>query len=207
MRTLILGNLIPMGDPYGQVIAACWGIFVVVWFIAAFFTKRTVERSASFWRLIWIAAVVGLVVTAGRRGVGGAVWEHVPKNWDMAWADTPTIGLTAAIVTVVGLLITLWARLTLGANWSGTVTFKENHELITGGPYAFVRHPIYTGMLMMLLGTVIISGHAFGFAILALGTFMLWLKSLDEERMMIKHFPDAYPPYKKRVRALIPFVL
>jgi protein-S-isoprenylcysteine O-methyltransferase Ste14 len=205
MRTLILGNLIPMDDPYGQIIAACWAIFVIVWFIAAFFTKRTVERSASFFRLVWIAAVIALVATAGRGG--GMLWERLPKNLDVVWSDTPTVGLAAAAVTAIGLLITLWARFTLGSNWSGTVTFKENHELITGGPYAFARHPIYTGLLTMLLGTVIISGHAFGFAILALGTLMLWLKSLDEERMMIKHFPDAYPPYKQRVRALIPFVL
>lgn len=206
MRTLILGNLIPMDDAYGQVIAACWGVFVVVWLIASFFTKRTVERSASVWRLLWIAAVIALIMMAG--GGGRAIaWQRLPPGWDVTWALTSDVGITAAAITVVGLLITLWARFTLGSNWSGTVTFKENHELVTGGPYAFVRHPIYTGMLTMLLGTVIISGHAFGFIVLALGTLMLWLKSLDEERMMTKHFPDAYPPYKRRVRALIPFVL
>ena len=205
MRTLIMGNLIPMADPHGQVIAACWGIFVVVWLIASFFTKRTVERSASIWRLVWIAALVALIAAAG--GGNGALWQHLPKTLDLTWEVTENVGLAADAITIVGLLITLWARYTLGSNWSGNVTFKEDHELITSGPYAFVRHPIYTGMLTMLFGTVLISGHAFGFAILALGTFMLWLKSLDEERMMTKHFPDAYPPYKKRVAAIIPFVL
>jgi len=205
MRTFILGNFIPMDLPYGQVIAACWAIFMIVWFIAAFFTKRTVERSASFGRFIWIAAVVAVLALAGRGG--GQLWQRLPQSWDITWTDTATIGLTADAIAVIGLLITLWARFTLGSNWSGTVTFKENHELVTSGPYAFARHPIYTGLLMMLLGTVIISGHAFGFALLALGTLMLWFKALDEERMMIKHFPDAYPAYKKRVRALIPFVL
>jgi protein-S-isoprenylcysteine O-methyltransferase Ste14 len=205
MRTFLFQNMIPMDLPYGQVIAACWGIFIVVWIISSFFTKRTVERSASFWRVVWIAAVIAVISLAGRGT--GVVWSRLPEGWDLRWADTDTIGLIADAVTVVGLLITLWARATLGSNWSGTVTFKENHELITSGPYAFVRHPIYTGLLTMLLGTVIISGHAFGFAILALGTLMLWLKSLDEERMMTKHFPDAYPPYKRRVRAIIPFIL
>ena len=205
MRTLIMGNLIPMADPHGQVIAACWGIFVVVWLIASFFTKRTVERSASIWRLVWVAALIALIAAAGRGD--GALWQHLPKTLDLTWEVTENVGLAADAITIVGLLITLWARYTLGSNWSGNVTFKEDHELITRGPYAFARHPIYTGMLTMLFGTVLISGHAFGFAILALGTFMLWLKSLDEERMMTKHFPDAYPPYKKRVAAIIPFLL
>ena len=100
----------------------------------------------------------------------------------------------------------LWARATLGTNWSGTVTFKQDHDLITSGPYAFVRHPIYTGMLLMLLGTAIINGHAIGFGVLAFVTLSLWLKAREEEKMMIKHFPDAYPAYKARVRALVPFL-
>ena len=155
--------------------------------------------------MVWIAAVVALVGTMGRGG--GWFWERLPNSWNWTWAYTPSIGFAADAVVAIGLMITLWARFTLGANWSGAVTFKENHELITTGPYAFARHPIYTGLLTMLLGTVIISGHASGFAILTLGTIMLWLKSLDEERMMTKHFPDAYPPYKRRVAALIPFIL
>lgn len=205
MRTLIVGNMIPMDLPYGQVIAACWGIFVVVWLIAAFFTKRTVERSSSLWRVFWIAGLLAILVLAGR--TDGGLWQRLPQGLDFTWVDTPTIGLTADVIAVIGLLFTLWARFALGSNWSGNVTFKENHELVTSGPYALVRHPIYTGMLLMLLGTVIVSGHAFGFALLALGTVMLWLKSLDEERMMLKHFPDSYPQYRARVRALIPFVL
>ena len=208
MRTFIMGNLIPMDLPAGQVIAACWGIFVIVWLIASFFTKRTVERSISGWRFLWIAAVIALIVTTGGGGGRyGSLWQNLPHGWDFTWADTPEIGLAADAIAIVGLLITLWARFTLGSNWSGTVTFKENHELITRGPYAFVRHPIYTGMLTMLFGTALISQHAFGFIIVAVATLALWLKSLDEERMMMKHFPDDYPSYKRRVRALIPFIL
>jgi protein-S-isoprenylcysteine O-methyltransferase Ste14 len=207
MRTLMAGNFIPLDTAAGQLIAVCWAIFIVVWFVAAFFTKRTVERLNSVWRLIWILAAVALVfgATAGR---GGAyLWGLLPPVLNVTWPHTATIGVIAAAITVVGLLITLWARYTLGSNWSGTVTFKENHELITSGPYAFARHPIYTGLIVMLLGTVMISGHAFAFVLLLLGTVVLWLKARDEERMMTKHFPDAYPPYKRRVKALIPFVL
>lgn len=198
-------GFIPMELATGQFIGLCWAIFLVVWIVAAFFTKRTVERSASVWRIVWVGAVIAVVATLGSGGKTGA-WDRLPHQLDFVWPYSPAIGILADAVTALGLLITLWARFTLGANWSGTVTFKQDHELITRGPYAFARHPIYTGLLMMLLGTVIINGHAFGFAILALGTFMLWLKARDEERMMIKHFPDAYPAYKARVKALVPFV-
>lgn len=179
-------------------------IFVIVWFIAAFFTKRTAEYSTSFWRIVWIGAIVAILASMGGKI---AALDHGLAGWDFVWPYTPALGLAADAITALGLFITVWARFTLGSNWSGTVTFKENHELITKGPYAFVRHPIYTGLLLMLVGTVLINGHALGFAVLALGTLMLWLKLRDEERLMTKHFPDAYPAYKARVKALVPFVL
>jgi protein-S-isoprenylcysteine O-methyltransferase Ste14 len=101
----------------------------------------------------------------------------------------------------------LWARFALGRNWSGQVTFKQDHELITTGPYALARHPIYTGMILMLLGTSVLVGHTVPFAFTAVLTFTLWIKSQVEEQLMLKHFPEAYPAYRSRVRALIPFVL
>ncbi len=203
---LNMRGFVPMDFPAGQFIGLCWMIFLVVWLVAALFAKRTIERSASVWRMLWIGAVLAVVAAFGSSG-GTHAFDRLPQGWDYVWAVTPALGMAADAITALGLFIAFWARFTLGSNWSGTVTFKENHELITRGPYAFARHPIYTGMLLMLLGTVIINGHAFGFAILALGTFMLWLKARDEERMMIKHFPDAYPAYKMRVKALVPFVL
>lgn len=205
MRVSVLGQYVPMNLETGQFIALCWAIFVIVWLVAAFFTKRTVERSNSFWRVIWIAAVAAVVWSAARDGTW--LTQSLPKSWDVTWSYAPLLGYTADAIVAIGLLTALWARFALGTNWSGTVTFKENHELITTGPYAIVRHPIYTGLLTMLLGTVVIGGHALGFAVLALGTLALWLKSLDEERLMIKHFPDTYPDYKRRVAALIPFIL
>jgi protein-S-isoprenylcysteine O-methyltransferase Ste14 len=189
----------------GDFIVACWAIFLVTWLVAAFFTKRTVERSWSSWQFAGIAAFLLIVAALGSRGIPAL--RHLDfAAWDYVWPRTPFVAIAADIVTGLGLLITLWARYTLGANWSGTVTFKENHELVTGGPYAFVRHPIYTGLLTMLLGALIINGHALGFGVLAIAAAVYWLKAQDEERLMIKHFPDAYPLYKARVRALVPFL-
>src|SRR6185436_17634885 len=101
----------------------------------------------------------------------------------------------------------IWARTVLGGNWSSSVTFKENHELIERGPYRLVRHPIYTGILTMTLGTAIVAGRVAAWLGLVFFFVLLWLKSRKEEELLTKHFPEAYPAYKARTKALIPFLL
>jgi len=95
----------------------------------------------------------------------------------------------------------------LGRNWSGTVTLKEDHELIVRGPYRPVRHPIYTGLLAMVIATVIQQGHIGGMIGLILIFVSLWIKSSYEEEVMRKQFPDQYVAYRERVKRIIPFVL
>ena len=183
----------------GAFIGACWMIFFVVWLVAGMYTKRTVERSSSLWRVVVVMAILAFVASRAAR---------LPIFADFVlWPYSPTVGLIADAVVAAGLLTALWARFTLGTNWSGAITFKQDHALITSGPYALARHPIYTGMLLMMLGTAILSGHAAGFGFVAFVTLSLWLKAREEEKMMIKHFPDAYPKYRARVRALVPFIL
>jgi protein-S-isoprenylcysteine O-methyltransferase Ste14 len=113
----------------------------------------------------------------------------------------------ADCVVLAGAAFTVWARITLGRNWSAEVTFKQDHQLIESGPYALARHPIYTGLIVMALGTAIDYGRAFGFAVLIALCGSLWWKARQEERIMSRHFPDAYAEYSKHVRAIIPFVL
>jgi protein-S-isoprenylcysteine O-methyltransferase Ste14 len=116
------------------------------------------------------------------------------------------IDVIADGLAITGLAVLLWARVTLGSNWSGSVVFKENHELVTRGPYAFVRHPIYTGLLTMVLGDVIFSGVVGGIVWFVILFMLLWLKSRAEESLMTRHFPAEYPAYRGRVKALVPFV-
>ena len=106
---------------------------------------------------------------------------------------------------MLGLLVTLWARWTLAGNWSSDVTFKQGHELIRRGPYRFVRHPIYTGLLMMCLGTAIEIGHSRLAGLLVAAAF--WIKLKQEERLLLRHFPDEYPAYQKQVKAIVPFLI
>src|SRR5438477_11089067 len=85
------------------------------------------------------------------------------------------------VLCVAGLAVCIWARFTLGRNWSGVVTFKAGHELITSGPYALARHPIYTGLLSMALGTVIVLGHLAGIIAMPLIFMSFWIKLRYEE--------------------------
>ena len=184
----------------GEIIFACWGIFFGVWFIASFAAKATVERQSA-------AATL-----AQRLPVGVGWWLLLFPEFpaDFNRQILPRMGelqIVGAVICVCGLLFTLWARYTLAGNWSSDVTFKRDHELVRKGPYRFVRHPIYTGLLVMFAGTLLFVGQLRCFIGLPLVTLGFWIKLRQEERMMLRHFPEAYPVYKSEVKALVPFVI
>ena len=110
------------------------------------------------------------------------------------------------LMVIAGLAFAVWARAHLGRNWSGTVTVKENHELVRSGPYGIVRHPIYTGLLLAILGTAIVVGEWRGLLALCFLTITFLLKLRREERFMEESFPDTYPSYRAQVPALIPLL-
>lgn len=185
------------GTP-STIVFACWSVFAITWVIAALFVKRTVERGSGWGRLSMIV-------------VGAVVWRMMRNPQVLGgrplWTPTSLGDWLAAAVVVLGLLVTLWARLALGRNWSGDVTFKQDHELIERGPYRYVRHPIYTGLLLMALGTALLRPWASAFAACGILLIGLWFKLLAEERLLTRHFPEEYPRYRQRVHALIPYVL
>jgi protein-S-isoprenylcysteine O-methyltransferase Ste14 len=179
-------------------IGACWGFWVVYWVVLAFSAKRTVEHGGFFQYRVVAGATFLILVAAARL-------LHVSAQ-SRLWHTTFALGLLTDCVVVLGLAIEIWARNTLGRNWSAEVTFKEGHELIESGPYAFVRHPIYTGLLLMGIATAANYGRAIGFGLVIVLCAAFWWKLRQEERIMSAHFP-AYADYKKRVHAIIPFVL
>jgi protein-S-isoprenylcysteine O-methyltransferase Ste14 len=112
----------------------------------------------------------------------------------------------AAAVTAAGLLFSVWARRYLGRNWSGTVTIKENHELITAGPYGIVRHPIYTGLILGFAGSGMAIAEWRGVLATVLAFLSFLFKLRIEERWMRDQFGDVYQAYCRSVPALVPFV-
>ena len=185
-----------LDDPSQVVIALCWAVFLVVWAVSALFVKRTVERSLGGTRLVLLASAIFIL----------GVVRWIPGLHQALWTRTAAIGALADFLAVTGLIVTLWARAALGRNWSGTIAFKEGHELIQRGPYAYVRHPIYSGLLLMGLGTAIAADRLSSFVFLAAVFVFLAIKAHFEEELMTRHFPEAYAQYRRRVRALIPGV-
>ena len=184
-----------------NIISDCWILFAVIWLVAAFWTKRSVYQESRCQRLGYmIPLLIGsYLVFKGQRLSGPLAFRIVPHVDALAW--------TGVALCIVGLAFCIWARFTLGRNWSGIVTLKGGHELITRGPYALVRHPIYTGLLTMFVATVMVLGHVAGIIAMPVVFVSIWIKLRQEEKLMLQKFPDQYVAYQRRVKRLIPFIL
>lgn len=190
----------------GQIVSACWVIFVFYWFFSALSVKSIRETrgwlGGNWYPLLYL---VGVSLMIDFRFLGRL---GIPRDILAIRLLPPTMAVNMITVTVLvtGLVLAILARRTLARNWSGAVALKEDHELITMGPYYYVRHPIYTGMLLMMLGTALsfaTVGASLGFLIIFVG---VWLKLKQEEALLTKHFAQEYLLYKKRTKTLIPFV-
>ncbi len=117
----------------------------------------------------------------------------------------PVLSSIGVIMCAAGLTFFVWARQRLGRNWNPTVSVKKDQELVTSGPYRYVRHPMYAGGFFACIGSAIVCGGAWIFLLLILGPFFLGRMGA-EDKVMAQQFPNEYPAYKKRTKALIPFV-
>jgi protein-S-isoprenylcysteine O-methyltransferase Ste14 len=186
-------------EAYRQLILLLWGAWALFWIVSAARGKVTQRRESLGSRL---AHVVPLTV-------GGVLiaWHDMPWAWltQRLWPRSLTGYWIGVAVLAAGLAFAVWARVHLGRNWSGTVTVKEGHELIRSGPYARVRHPIYTGIITAVLGTAIASGTVRAALGLAIIIAALLRKLRIEEGFMRQTFPGEYQRYAAEVPALIPF--
>ncbi|HEX4454449.1 MAG TPA: isoprenylcysteine carboxylmethyltransferase family protein [Kofleriaceae bacterium] len=184
----------------GYAIGACWAVFASYWLVSALRVKAVSQRE-SFARTLTHRSLLAL-------GYALLVERWLPAPFDLRWLpDLTAVRIAGDVVCAVGLVIAIAARRALAGNWSSAVTLKQDHELIRAGAYRFVRHPIYTGMLTMFLGSAIEDGQLRGALAFALTLVAFLIKSRREELLLAQHFPDEYPAYKRDVKALIPFVL
>ena len=186
---------------YRVLFPALWIAFVVFWIVMARGGKTVAERETLFSRVSHygpLAVAVYLFVAPD---------NLVPVlNARFAPESLGLVQLGAAL-TIVGVAFAVWARLRLAGNWSSDVTLKHDHELIVDGPYRWVRHPIYTGVLLALVGTGLAIGEWRAPVAVVLAGVAWWRKLTIEEIVMRRQFGDAYIRYAERTRALIPFVL
>ena len=182
-----------------QVIAWLWGAWLLYWAISAIGSKATARRESFASRLVYIVPLVVGGLLIGSRRLPGALFAA------RLWPLSAIAAWSGVVLLAAGLAFSVWARVHLGTNWSGEVTVKQGHELIRSGPYAWVRHPIYTGLILALLGTAVTTNRVaavLGMAIIV-ASFVLKLRA--EEVFMRETFPVDYPRYRAEVPGLVPF--
>jgi protein-S-isoprenylcysteine O-methyltransferase Ste14 len=182
------------------IIPLCWLTFVAYWVFRSRSVKATVERASKSEVLAYkIPTFVGAVLIYLSWRLPGPLGLRVNP-------DSAPFVAAGDLLCLAGLAGAIWARNTLAGNWSNDPTFKKGHELIERGPYRWVRHPIYTAILLMCLGSAIaagVLGSWLGLLVLFAG-FLIKLR--QEETILLRHFSKAYPDYMRRVKALVPFV-
>jgi protein-S-isoprenylcysteine O-methyltransferase Ste14 len=182
-----------------RIVMVSWVAVAGFWLVSAFRVKRIKEQQPLPGRLLYIGRTIVAVTLLN----GGFLRLRLDRP---LLPRTLATGILADMLVLLGLWIAIWARVTLGGNWSSRVTLKEDHELIQRGPYRVVRHPIYSGLLLMILGTAILVGRTGGFFALLICFFGFWVKARREELLLTKHLP-GYSEYMARTKALVPFVL
>jgi protein-S-isoprenylcysteine O-methyltransferase Ste14 len=178
-------------------VTVCWLAFVVVWLVTANYneTRAPAQRRRSWYGSGALPIVI--VVAVARLAVPRADWQSV--TFAAPWARFPGLAILLAATA-----LTLWARFVLGLMWSAAPAVREGHQLRTSGPYAITRHPIYTGLLGMLLGSMLVAGGGVWIVPFPVALILIEFKIAIEERFMTAEFPREYPRYRQRVPKLVP---
>ncbi len=188
-------------DVFGYLIFILWIVWLAIWLLASGKTKETLRSESNASRLsysvpLWIAAYLMIAQHIPWEPLNGRI---VPNT------EWPVVAGT--VIVLLGLGFAVWARFYLGRNWSANVTLKRDHELIRSGPYRWVRNPIYTGMIVAIIGSALARGRWAGVLAAALMTGSFWYKARKEERVLHEAFGAVYDAYRRDVASLIPFVL
>ncbi len=185
--------------PFNKVIIACWIIFWVYWIVSAFGAKRSTRLHLKGFfgvRIVFFLLVAVLFRLFNVRNY--SYQNYVATNNELLL----TLGL---IMFFLGIFLAIWARLNLGKNWGMPMTQKYDPELVMSGPYRYIRHPIYTGFLLAMLGSSLASS-LFWLAVFVISGIYFIYSAVQEEKLLTKQFPKVYPLYKRKTKMLIPFI-
>ena len=183
------------------VIGFGWMMFWAYWLISAIGVKRNIRRRSLQWqaglRILAIAVIIALIRLPATRAF---FQEGSPP------AEINSIeGLAGLLACLAGFALAVWARRHLGRNWGMPMSFKEGHELVMTGPYRYVRHPIYTGMLLAIVGTALVNGPVWVLAFVGMAVYCVY-SARTEESLMLQQFPEQYAGYRRRTKAIVPFL-
>lgn len=185
-----------MRNGYISIWIYIWLVFILVWVISAFTAKKTIYVNRAN---IPIRLMIIIMLLAGFYVI---IHHHLLP---ILIVHNQVVNLIGLIITAIGLGIAVWARIYLGSNWGVPMSIKENPELITSGPYKYVRHPIYTGILLAFIGSALVQG-LFWFVIFIVFAIYFIFAAGREEQQLMQQFPTQYPDYKKRTKSMIPLI-
>ena len=179
-------------------INALWILFGLYWLVSAFKRKKTKQRESWTQRFRYVLPLVVAFYLLSRPEAhyGWLGARFVPASDAAGWVGV--------LLTAAGVAIAFWARWHLGTNWSGVVTLKEGHELIRSGPYRTIRHPIYTGILLALLGTAVAVGEVRGLLALAIAWLSFYIKARREESFLTQEFGPGFAEHRRHTGMFLP---
>ena len=188
-----------MRYPYFNFHVFAWVAWLIYWRVAARDTKATARRDDAPSRVLYLLPIVF---------AGACFWlpGHFPVLRVNLFPDRNLCAIVGTALLFLGMFISCWARVVLGRNWSNVVTIKVDHELVQSGPYRWVRHPIYTGLLVAMMGSGLAQDYWIDLAPPLLIFFSFWFKLSREENWMRSQFGTAYAAYSEHTSRLIPFV-
>lgn len=180
-----------------------WLVVLIYWFIAGLSAKKVKDQEPFFKRFIqyWLPLIIAVLL------LGPGEWYGHSWLRENFIEHTNLVGITGLLLAIIGVIIACTSRSALGKNWSLSIQQKEDHQLIKGGIYKFVRHPIYTGILLLFIGNAIIVGDYRAIIAVLIVFGSLWLKLKKEEKLLTEIFGTKYIAYKKQTKALIPYLL
>jgi protein-S-isoprenylcysteine O-methyltransferase Ste14 len=188
---------------YEHALRGTWFVVLGYWLVAARTAKPAGQQESLGKRLVayWLPLVGAMLL------LGPGEWFAGSPLREQFVPHTPPVLAFGLGLAIAGAALAIGSRAMLGRNWSATVELKQDHELVTRGPYRLVRHPIYSGLLLLFLGNAIMVGDWRGLLAVAIVFVSFWRKFRLEERWLVEHFGDAYRLYQARTKALIPAVL
>jgi protein-S-isoprenylcysteine O-methyltransferase Ste14 len=183
---------------YADIVGFAWILWVLIWLVAALSAKKNVRRNWSWisWRLV-IIVLFFIALHYQLVGNAGLIINGYTAN--------PALAALGALLTVLGLALAVWARVYLGRNWGMPMSHKAEPDLVTTGPYATIRHPIYTGVLLAFIGTSLTLGWWYLIVFVIAASYFIYAAT-KEEQLMLSTFPSTYPAYKARTSMLVPFI-
>lgn len=181
-----------------QAASVCWWLLMLVWLVLAFSIKRAKQMETNSERLLHVVPVtVGFWLLFANKP--HLAWLNLPRL-----PQDPNVWLVGFLLTALGVGLAIWARLSLGTNWSSSVTLKSGHELIRRGLYHWIRHPIYTGILLAMVGTALIRGNlrALLGVLVVLASF--YFKARREERFLKQEFGVGFAEHARQTGMFLP---